>query len=36
MWCDYPFSQRNMATEITVGEGVEDDREVRWVGGRRI
>ena len=39
MWCDHPFSQRNMATERTV-VGVGSDREVwgrtkfeKWGGG---
>ena len=33
MWRDHSFSQRNMATERTVGESVEDDREVRGAEG---
>ena len=32
MWCDHPFSQRNMTTEKTVGTGAGGDREV-GVGG---
>ena len=28
MWHDHPFSQRNMATEKTMGTGVAGDREV--------
>ena len=28
MWHDYPFSQRNMTTEKTVGVGVGGSREV--------
>ena len=28
MWHDHPFSQRNMATEKTMGAGVAGDREV--------
>ena len=32
MWCDHPFSQRNMTTEKTVGAGAGGDREV-GVGG---
>ena len=32
MWRDHPFSQRNMATEKTVGAGGGGDREV-GVGG---
>ena len=27
MWCDHPFSQRNMTTERTVGVGVGGDKE---------
>ena len=32
MWCDHPFSQRNMTTEKTVGAGAGGDREVRAGG----
>ena len=28
MWHDYPFTQRNMKTEKTVGAAVGSDREV--------
>ena len=34
MWRDHPFSQRNMATERTVGVGVGGDREVGEMVGR--
>ena len=33
MWCDHPFSQRNMTTERAVGEWVRGGREVGVVGG---
>ena len=32
MWHDYPFTQRNMKTEKTVGAAVGSDREVGLVG----
>ena len=36
MWHDYPFSQRNMTTEKTVGVGVGGSREVgKKKGGRQ-
>ena len=38
MWHDYPFSQRNMTTEKTVGVGVGGSREVgkkKGVGKKR-